>query len=105
MSTPHNIKYKTLTATPPKISVVAGAREVIFTTVSCMCDNIHQLTFRKNDEGDFRVSGNGSCLSNWQMKGEDYKTDLEWAADDQKWDNVIDIINTGTAVVSSVRSR
>jgi len=97
--------YQGLKQSPPNIEVTKDAREVIFLTISAMCDNKSTLTFRKNKEGDFRVSGNGSCLSNWQMKGDDYKTDLEWAADDQDWNKVVGIINTGTALVKSARSR
>ena len=55
-------KYRELVFDPPKIEVKENAREVIFKTVSCMCDNVHYLTFRKNEIGDWSLPfklGNG----------------------------------------------
>ncbi|MBT5491126.1 hypothetical protein HOK00_02145 [bacterium] len=97
-------KYRELKFKPPVLNVNENAREVIITTVSCMCDNIHTIKLKKSENGDFSVSGGRSSLSNWQMKG-DYITDLKWAADDQNWSEVFRIINSGTEVVASVRSR
>ncbi len=97
-------KYRTILNNPPKLGIKENAREVVITTISCMCDNVHLLTFRKNKDGDFRVTGGRFALSNWQMKG-DYRTDLEWAADDQNWNEVHRIINSGTSVAESARSR
>jgi hypothetical protein len=50
-------KYLELRANPPKLTIKEGAREVIFKTVASMCDNIHYITFKKNEEGDFKMSG------------------------------------------------
>jgi hypothetical protein len=97
-------KYGELLQNPPKIKVKKDAKEVVFTTISCMCDNLHRITFKKNENGEFSVSGGGSALSNWQMQG-DYRTDLVWGADDQDWDSVVRVINSGTSKVESVRSR
>lgn len=96
-------KYAELRRNPPKLTVKKDAREVIFTTVSCMCDNIHYLTFKKDSNGDFKMNGKGFSLSNWQMKHP--KHDIEWEADAGEWQGVIAMINSGTKVVSEVKSR
>jgi hypothetical protein len=96
--------YRELMLKPPVMKVKENAKEVIFTTVSCMSDSIHYLNFKKNEAGEFKVSGRQFSLSNWQMKG-DYVTDLCWAADDGDWAKVIEIINSGTELVQSVRCR
>lgn len=96
-------QYRELFLNPPKLTIKDGAREVIFKTVSCMCDNVHYITFRKNDQGDFRMSGGGFALSNWQMKHAIH--DIEWEADDANWKEVIKMINSGTELIESVKSR
>lgn len=96
-------KYRELMSSPPKLTIKEGAREVIFKTVSCMCDNVHYITFRKNDNGDFKMSGGGFSLSNWQMKHPIH--DIEWEADDNNWEGVIEMINSGTELIESVKSR
>jgi len=96
-------KYQELLQNPPRIKVAPNAREVIFKTVSCMCDNVHYLKFKKNAEGDFKMSGNGNALSNWQMKHTPH--DIEWVADEGKWGQVRRMINTGTSKIESVKSR
>lgn len=96
-------KYQELLQNPPRIKVTPNAREVIFKTVSCMCDNVHYLKFKKNSEGDFKMTGNGFSLSNWQMKYAPH--DIEWTADEGKWNQVGRMINTGTSKIESVKSR
>jgi hypothetical protein len=96
-------KYRELRQNPPKLTIKEGAREVIFKTVSCMCDNVHYITFKKNDDGDFKMSGNGFALSNWQMKHP--KHEIEWEADENMWGGVIAMINSGTEAIESVISR
>lgn len=96
-------KYRELKMNPPKLTIKDGAREVIFTTVSCMCDNISYITFKKNSDGDFKMCGGRFNLSNWQMKHP--KHDIEWEADANEWGGVIAMINSGTEVVSEVKSR
>ena len=95
--------YQQLLQNPPVIKVKKNAREVIFKTVSCMCDNVHYLKFKKNDDGDFKMSGGGFALSNWQMSYPSH--DIEWEADDQNWRRVVKMINTGTSKIESVKSR
>tara|TARA_B100000900_G_scaffold398924_1_gene400863 strand:+ start:836 stop:1132 length:297 start_codon:yes stop_codon:yes gene_type:complete len=96
-------KYRELIFDPPTIEVKESAREVIFKTIGCMCDNVHHLTFKKDKQGDFRLHGNGFSLSNWQMDFERFE--LEWFADDEQWEDVVRMINTGTSKVASVVSR
>ena len=96
-------KYVALRNNPPKWSVKENAREVLFETVSCMCDNRHTLRMRKNDEGDFKSSGGGFHLSNWGMKFKPY--DVEWAADEGNWVDVVNMINSGTAAIEGIKSR
>jgi len=96
-------KYQELRMNPPKLSVKKEAREVIFTVVSCMCDNVYYLTFKKNKDGDFKLNGNGFALSNFQMKHPLH--DIEWEADENEWGGVITMINSGTSVVAEVKSR
>ena len=96
-------KYQELRMNPPKLSIKGGAREVIFTVISCMCDNVYYISFKKIGDGDFKMSGNGFALSNFQMRHP--KHEIEWVADEEGWDEVIAIINSGTVAVESVKSR
>jgi hypothetical protein len=96
-------KYQELRMNPPKLTIKEGAREVIFKTVSCMCDNVHYITFKKNNDGDFKMSGGMFSLSNFQLRHT--KHEIEWEADENMWDGVIAMINSGTSVVEEVKSR
>ena len=96
-------KYRELKLNAPKLTIKEGAREVIFKTISCMHDNVHHLRFKKNDEGDFKLDGMGFAITNWQMSYENYE--LEWISDENKWDEVIEMINSGTSNIESVISR
>jgi hypothetical protein len=95
--------YVSLRQNPPKLKVKENARELIITTVSCMCDNIHYLSLKKNSDGDFKLDGGRFALSNWQMAHP--KHDIEWAADEGKWNDVFKMINSGTEAISEVKSR
>ena len=96
-------KYQELLQNPPRLTVKKEAREVIIKTVSCMCDNVHYLKLKKNSEGDFKMSGNGFALSNWQMKHTPHY--IELIADEGKWNQVFRMINTGTEKIESLKSR
>ena len=101
-------KYLNLKQNNPTLRITKKPREVIFTTISCMCDNIHTLRLKKNNEGDFKLSGigrsgMGHAFSNWQIKHS--KSDIEWMADANKWNEVIIMINTGTSIIEKVKSR
>lgn len=96
-------KYQELRQNPPKLTIKEGAKEVIFKTVSCMCDNVGYLRFKKNSDGEFRLDGMGYAISNWQMKHP--KHEIEWEADENMWGGVIAMINSGTSVIEEVKSR
>ena len=68
-----------------------------------MCDNVHYLRFKKNQNGEFKLDGMGFSISNWQMHHEKFA--VEWKADENKWNEVATMINTGTSVIESVVSR
>ena len=83
--------------------IVQNPREVIFHTVASMCDNKHLFKFKKNAEGDFNLTCNGFAYSNFGIPNDKYE--LEWAADDDRFFNVIQMINSGYQVVEKVVSR
>ena len=88
---------------PPKIKICDKAREVILTLISCMCDNKAIVSFKENQDGDYKFNTKGRHIDNFQIKYE--RHELEWAADSQDWEVVINMINTGTSVVEKVISR
>ena len=96
-------KYSELRANSPELTIKESPREVIFKTISVMCDNVYYITFKKNADGDFKMNGNGYSLSNWQFKHEVHE--IEWEADEHMWGGVIAMINSGTSVIESVISR
>ena len=96
-------KYIELLNNPPKLEVKKGAREVVINLVSCMCDNKHKWTFKKNDDGDFKINTHGFAFTNFQTKFD--KDEIEWEADEKKWSEVFRMINSGTSKIESLRSR
>ena len=84
-------KYRALRINPPKLTVVENPRELIITTISCMCDNVHYIKLKKDSDGDFKMDGGKFSLSNWQM--EHPRHEIEWAADAGKWNDVFRMIN------------
>jgi len=99
----YNEKYVALLNKTPKLEVKKHSREVIFKVISVMCDNVYHLRFKKNGEGDFKMSGGGFALSNFQFKYEVHE--IEWAADEGNWLEVQVMINSGVQLVESVKSR
>jgi hypothetical protein len=99
--------YWRLKASKPKFVVKKDAKEVIFTMVSAMCDNRSLIKLKKNSDGEFRVRAStgdiGYAMSNYQLEYDVH--DIEWAADEQSWDEVVSALNSGTAQIYSVRSR
>ncbi len=82
---------------------------LIFTIVSCMCDNISYLRLKKDKkENTVQVHYyNDHCsysFSNMQTEGNG-KENIKWAFLDNNIEEIIRIINTGTVAVSSVKSR
>jgi len=103
-------KYQELLQNPPRVrsSIKKNAKEVIFYVVSCMCDNKHTLRFRKNDDDEFKMSGMGQALSNFQFgykEGGIKPFEIEWEADNGNWTDVIGMINSGTEKIEKVISR
>ena len=107
-------KYQELLQNPFYMNgktVKENAKEVIFYVVSCMCDNKYTLRFRKNDNDEFKMSGMGFALSNWQfglrpfVQGGIKPFEIEWIADEGDWIGVKNMINSGTIKVEDVISR
>jgi len=102
-------KYRELKATPPYIyeKKLRNKKEIIFTLVSCMCDNIAYLRLKKNADGEFKIhtynAHYNAAFSNFQFKYREHE--IEWAADENNWGDVISMINSGTSVISEVISR
>jgi hypothetical protein len=96
-------KYTELRNNPPVLNVVPNAREIVIDLVSCMCDNKNKLSFKRDANGDYKISTHGYAFSNFQIKHD--KIDIEWEADAQNWESVFKMINTGTSLIESVRSR
>lgn len=95
--------YRELLNNPPKPSVIKNTRELVITTVSCMCDNIHYLNLKKNSDGNFKLDTVAFALSNWQMKYP--KHEIEWEADAGNWNKVFEMINSGVELIAEVKSR
>ena len=99
-------KYQELLHNPPTFTELYDSenlREVIFETISCMCDNKHFLKFKKNSDGDFKMNGNGHSLSNWSMKHTPH--DIEWELMIKIGEAVVNMINTGTSKISTIKCR
>lgn len=101
------MNYQEIRYNQPKLTIKDNATEVIFTLVSCMCDNISYIRFKKNDNGEFKISHYndhvGLAFSNLQCKYPSH--DILWEADEQNWSEVIDMINSGTSAISDVKFR
>ena len=82
-------------------TIKANPRILVFTTIDPM-DNKHLLRLERK-ELDFKLSGCGSSLRNWQFKYDIYE--IEFAADDDRWDYVINMINSGTENIIKVVTR
>ena len=96
-------KYKELKENPPKLKVEGDPREVKIDLVSVMCDNRYRWTFRKDQNGDFKLNTHGFAYSNYHMKLR--SDDVEWLADDGEWNKVFDAINDGVQKVESIKYR
>ena len=83
--------------------IVQNPKEVIFHTVASMCDNKHLFKFKKDASGEFKLSCNGFAYSNFGIKGDKYE--IEWAADEGDFFDVIKMINSGYQLVEKVVSR
>ena len=96
-------KYQELYYNPPKFKVEGKPREIKINLVSCMCDNEYRWTIKQNEDGDYKINTHGFAYSNWQMKAR--KDVIEWVADDENWELVFNMINSGTSKIESVKYR
>ncbi len=96
-------KYTELLNNPPKLEVKENAREVVINLISCMCDNRHKITLKKNDDGDFKLNSHRDSYRNFQIEFD--RDDIEWEADDSNWNKVFDMINSGTSKIDNIKSR
>jgi hypothetical protein len=105
----NKLDWAELKQNPPMIDVkkLKGKKEVIFTMVSCMCNNISYIRFKKNQEDEFRlnayITSYGYSFSNYQMRHTQHE--IEWSADEGNWAEVIRMLNTGTSVIGEFISR
>lgn len=100
--------YFSLKKNPPKLEVKEYPRQVIFTMVSCMCDNKSYIFFNRKENGDFSMhaslsSGMGFSFSNYSTGHP--KHEILWKADEGDWSSVIKMLNNGTSVVQEIKSR
>lgn len=95
--------YQKLLVTPPVLKIEGKPREIKINLISCMCDNEYRWTIRKNEEGYYQINTHGFSYSNWQIKHR--KDDIEWIADEGKWNEVFKMINTGTSKIQSIKYR
>lgn len=100
--------YRNLKFNPITFDVTPNAKEVIFECVSVM-DNPKQIRFKKID-GEFIMLTGGDAFSNFQFRNQvsnrSYsKPDFTWIADEGKWNEVANLIRTGTIEIESVKSR
>ena len=96
--------YETMKKNPISVQIKNNAKDVVLELVSVMCDNKHTFRFKKNTNGEFKLSTCGFSYSNFQIKHHS-KIDLEWLADDNQWQEVVNAINSGTSNVYKIKSR
>tara|TARA_R100000935_G_C2760398_1_gene133378 strand:+ start:265 stop:564 length:300 start_codon:yes stop_codon:yes gene_type:complete len=97
-------KYGELLRKAPVLPVIKGKpREMKIDLVSCMCDNRYRWTIKENEDGDYKINCHGQAYSNFQI--DHRRDDIEWTADSGEWDEVFEMINTGTILIESIKYR
>jgi uncharacterized protein YegP (UPF0339 family) len=96
-------KYQDLVIEPPKLKVVTDPREIQIEVISCMCDNKHDFSLKKNENGEFKFRTSNQAYTNFGIKHKQYE--IEWKADEGKWRTVFKMINTGSIKISKITSR
>ncbi len=101
------MNYRTIINNKPNLTIKDNAKDVIFTLVSAMCDNISYIRFKRKEDNEHSLSYYNNhvrlAFSNLQC---DYSThDILWEADNSNWEEVINMINTGTSAIADVKSR
>ena len=95
--------YQKTKNNPPALYIKGTPREVKIDLVSNMCDNRYRWTFKKNEEGDYKLNTHMFAYSNFGLSIR--KDDLEWIADEADWTSVINEINRGSSLVTNIKSR
>jgi len=100
--------YKELRNNKPTLNIPTikdNPEFVAFKMVSSMCNNKSTITFKKRKDGTyFVIARNASVqlsLSNYQFK-EDIE-EVKWLAENNRWDEVTEIINSGTSVIEIIK--
>ena len=101
------MRYLEILNNPPRLTIKENQNEIIFTLISCMCDNKSYIRLKKNTDKEFTISHFNKhvtlAFSNLQCT---YIThDILWEADNNNWKKVIEMLNTGTSVIAEVKSR
>ena len=94
--------YNKLKFNPPTLKVEGKPREIKIDVVSVMCDNKYRWIVKQVD-GDYKISTAPYSFSNFQT--EFRKDDIEWEMDNGNWDEVFDMINSGTIAVEQIKYR
>lgn len=100
--------YRNLIQNPPKLEIIKpNPTKILINMVSCMCDNKSQIVITKVDKGyhtrSVLSSGMGYSMSNYQMGHS--SEDLKWEVEEQNWNIVFKMINSGTAQIESIKVR
>ena len=100
-------KYQELRRLNTKHTIVKDPKKVFIKMVSCMCDNSSEIIFTKKDSGEYSMctrlpSGMGYSFSNYQTGIS--SSEVAFDAMEGNWNEVLKVINSGTAVIEQVRS-
>jgi len=95
--------YHKLRLEPPLLKIKGNPREIKIDVVSVMCDNKYRWSVSANDNGDYKISTSPQAFSNFQTKYR--KDDIEWEMDEGNWEEVWEMINSGTIQIEKIKYR
>ena len=95
--------YHKLRLEPPVLKIEGKPREIKIDIVSVMCDNKYRWSVSKNERGDYKISTSPSAFSNFQTKYK--KDDIEWEMDEGNWEEVWEMINSGSIQIEQIKYR
>ena len=95
-------KYQLLRMFPPKLISKITGDDIYFYTISHRCDNKKMIRFRKEQDGTFDMKGMGFTLGSFEFKHQ--IQEIIDKANGEKWDDVIDMINSGNVVIEDIKS-
>lgn len=99
-----NSLYQITRQNPPIFDIKPNPREIIFELVSCMCDNISYLHYRRDNSSLRHYNSHCSlAFSNLQCKA--LQAEVLWAIEDNEFDKVVAMLNTSTSRVFSIKIR